>query len=390
VIGGVLKRLGIYVHIPFCTKKCNYCDFYSLASSEDEKKAYIEALKREIREASKKVSDEYRVYTIYFGGGTPSIIKADYIKEILEEIRLGFRLYKDDFYPEITIECNPKTVDMEKLLVYKEAGINRISLGLQSTNDDELRLLGRIHTYEDFLYSYDMVRESGFTNVNIDLMSAIPNQKISTYEKSLDELIKLNPEHISSYSLIIEEGTNFYQKYADNAPFVKDLPSEVEDRAMYELTLERLKEAGYKRYEISNYAKDGYFSRHNTSYWERVPYLGFGVGASSLFEGERYDNVANLKEYIKNAGISDVRQNNTKLSLKDEMSEFMFLGLRLIDGISKQAFTKKFTFTVEEIFGDVVKKHINNELLIDNGDFLKLSDRGLDISNYVLSDFLLD
>ena len=385
-----MKRLGIYVHIPFCAKKCNYCDFYSLASSEDEKIAYIEALKSEIREASKKVSDEYRVYTIYFGGGTPSIIKAYYIKEILEEIRLGFRLYKDDFYPEITIECNPKTVDMEKLLMYKEAGINRISLGLQSANNDELKLLGRIHTFEDFLDSYDMVRKSGFTNVNIDLMSAIPNQKISIYERSLDELIKLNPEHISSYSLIIEEGTPFYKKYAEKAPFVKDLPSEDEDRAMYELTLTRLAKAGYKRYEISNYAKDGYYSRHNTSYWERVPYLGFGVGASSLFEGERYDNVANLKEYIKNAGISDVRQNITKLSLKDEMSEFMFLGLRLIDGISKQVFTKKFTFTVEEIFGDVVKKHINNELLIDYGDFLKLSDRGLDISNYVLSDFLLD
>lgn len=385
-----MKRLGIYVHIPFCAKKCDYCDFYSLASSEDEKKAYIEALKREIREASKKVSDEYRVYTIYFGGGTPSIIKADYIKEILEEIRLGFRLYKDDFNPEITIECNPKTVDMEKLLVYKEAGINRISLGLQSTNDDELRLLGRIHTYEDFLDSYDMVRKLGFTNVNIDLMSAIPKQKISAYEKSLDELIRLNPEHISSYSLIIEEGTDFYQKYAENAPFVKDLPSEEEDRAMYELTLERLKEAGYKRYEISNYAKEGYYSRHNTSYWERVPYLGFGVGASSLFEDERYDNVANLKEYIKNAGVSDIRKNITKLSIKDEMSEFMFLGLRLTDGISKQMFTKKFTFTVEEIFGDVIKKHINNKLLVDDGRFLKLSDRGLDISNYVLSDFLLD
>ena len=385
-----MKRLGIYVHIPFCAKKCNYCDFYSLASSEDEKKAYIEALKRDIREASKKVSDEYRVYTIYFGGGTPSIIKADYIKEILEEIRLGFRLCKDDFYPEITIECNPKTVDMEKLFVYKEAGINRISLGLQSTNDDELRLLGRIHTYEDFLHSYDMVRKSCFTNVNIDLMSAIPKQKITTYERSLDELIKLNPEHISSYSLIIEEGTNFYKKYSENAPLVMDLPSEDEDRAMYELTSFRLAEAGYKRYEISNYAKDGYFSRHNTSYWERVPYLGFGVGASSLFEGERYDNVANLKEYIKNAGISDVRQNITKLSLKDEMSEFMFLGLRLTDGVSKTAFSQNFTFTVEEIFGDFVKKHINNELLIDNGDFLKLSDRGLDISNYVLSDFLLD
>ena len=385
-----MKRLGIYVHIPFCAKKCDYCDFYSLVSSEDEKKAYIEALKREIREASKKVSDEYRVYTIYFGGGTPSIIKADYIKEILEEIRLGFRLYKDDFYPEITIECNPKTVDMEKLLMYKEAGINRISLGLQSANNDELKLLGRIHTFEDFLDSYDMVRKSGFTNVNIDLMSAIPNQKISIYERSLDELIKLNPEHISSYSLIIEEGTPFYKKYAEKAPFVKDLPSEDEDRAMYELTLERLKEAGYKRYEISNYAKDGYCSRHNTSYWERVPYLGFGVGASSLFENERYDNVGNLKEYIKNAGVSDIRKNITKLSIKDEMSEFMFLGLRLTDGISKRMFTKKFTFTVEEIFGDVLKKHINNELLIDNGAFLKLSDRGLDISNYVLSDFLLD
>lgn len=390
MIGGVLKRLGIYVHIPFCAKKCNYCDFYSLASGEDEKKAYVEALKREIKETSKKISGEYAVYTVYLGGGTPSIIKADYIKEILDEIRFGFKLYEDDFYPEITIECNPKTVDMEKLLVYKEIGINRISLGLQSTNDDELRLLGRIHTYEDFLYSYDMVRKSGFTNVNIDLMSAIPKQKISTYERSLDELIKLNPEHISSYSLIIEEGTNFYQKYADNAPFVKDLPSEEEDRAMYELTLERLKEAGYKRYEISNYAKEGCYSRHNTSYWERVPYLGFGVGASSLFEDERYDNVANLKEYIKNAGVSDIRKNITKLSIKDEMSEFMFLGLRLTDGISKRMFTKKFTFTVEEIFGDVLKKHINNELLIDNGDFLKLSDRGLDISNYVLSDFLLD
>lgn len=385
-----MKRLGIYVHIPFCAKKCDYCDFYSLASSEDEKKAYIEALKREIREASKKVSDEYRVYTIYFGGGTPSIIKADYIKEILDEIRSGFKLYEDGFFPEITIECNPKTVDMEKLLVYKEAGINRISLGLQSTDDDELRLLGRIHTYEDFLDSYDMVRKSCFTNVNIDLMSAIPKQKITTYERSLDELIKLNPEHISSYSLIIEEGTNFYKKYSENAPLVMDLPSEDEDRAMYELTAAKLKEAGYKRYEISNYAKKGYHSRHNTSYWERIPYLGFGVGASSLFDNERYDNVGNLKDYIKSAGISDIRRNITKLSLEDEMSEFMFLGLRLTDGVSKVNFSQSFTFTVEEIFGDVIKKHINNKLLVDDGEFLKLSDRGLDISNYVLSDFLLD
>ena len=198
-----MKRLGIYVHIPFCAKKCNYCDFYSLASGETEKKSYIEALKREILEVSKKVGDDYEVYTIYFGGGTPSIIKADYIKELLDVIRSQFRLYKDDFYPEITLECNPKTLNMEKLSIYKEVGINRISLGLQSVDNDELKLLGRIHSYEDFLESYEMARKSGFNNINVDLMSAIPKQKLKTYEKSLDEILKLNPEHISSYSLII-------------------------------------------------------------------------------------------------------------------------------------------------------------------------------------------
>jgi len=385
-----LKRLGIYVHIPFCAKKCNYCDFYSLASDEDEKKNYIEALKREIKEVAKKVSTDYEVYTIYFGGGTPSIIKADYIKEVLDVIMSHFRLYEDDFYPEITIECNPKTVDMDKLSIYKEAGINRISLGLQSTDNDELKLLGRIHTYEDFLESYELVRKSGFKNVNIDLMSAIPNQKTETYKKSLNEIIRLNPEHISSYSLIIEEGTPFFKKYSEDAPLFKDLPSEDEDREMYVLTAEKLGKAGYERYEISNYAKPGFYSRHNTSYWDRVPYLGFGVGASSFFEDERYKNMANLKEYIKKAGTEDIREEITKLSLNDAMSEFMFLGLRKIVGISKSEFKSNFTFYVEEIFGENIKKYINNKLLIDNGEFLRLSDRGLDISNYVISDFLLD
>ena len=385
MIGGVFKRLGIYVHIPFCAKKCNYCDFYSLASGEDEKKAYVEALKREIREVSKNVNDEYRVYTIYFGGGTPSIIKAEYIKEILDEIRSGFKLYEDDFFPEITIECNPKTVDMEKLSIYREADINRISLGLQSTDNDELKLLGRIHTYEDFLESYEMVRKSGFKNVNIDLMSAIPNQKIKTYEKSLNEIIRLNPEHISSYSLIIEEGTPFFKKYSENAPLFKDLPSEDEDRKMYTLTSEKLGKAGYERYEISNYAKKGFYSRHNTSYWDRVPYLGFGVGASSFFEDERYKNKANLKEYIEKAGKEDIREEITKLSLNDAMSEFMFLGLRKTAGVSKNEFKKNFTFSVEKIFGKIIEKHVKNKLLLDDGEFLRLTDRGLDISNYVIS-----
>ena len=385
-----MKRLGIYVHIPFCAKKCNYCDFYSLASGEDEKKNYIEALKREIKEVAKKVSTDYEVYTIYFGGGTPSIIKADYIKEVLDVIMSHFKLYKDDFYPEITIECNPKTVDTEKLSIYREGGINRISLGLQSTDNDELKLLGRIHTYEDFLESYDMVKSTGFKNVNIDLMSAIPNQKIKTYGKSLNEIIRLGPEHISSYSLIIEEGTPFFKKYSENAPLFSDLPSEDEDREMYALTSEKFSKAGYERYEISNYAKEGFYSRHNTSYWDRVPYLGFGVGASSFFGNERYKNMANLKEYIKKAGKEDIREEITKLSLNDAMSEFMFLGLRKTEGISKTKFMNNFTFCVEDIFGKTIKKYINNKLLIDNGEFLRLSDRGLDISNYVISDFLLD
>ena len=378
------------MHIPFCVRKCDYCDFYSLASGEDEKKSYIEALKREIKEVSKNVSADYQVYTIYFGGGTPSIIKADYIKEILDVIKSHFKLYKDDFYPEITIECNPKTVDIEKLAIYKEAEINRISLGLQSTDNDELKLLGRIHTYEDFLESYEIVRKSGFKNVNIDLMSAIPNQKIKTYEKSLNEIIKLNPEHISSYSLIIEEGTPFFKKYAENAPLFEDLPSEDEDRKMYALTSEKLGKAGYKRYEISNYTKKGFYSRHNTSYWDRVPYLGFGVGASSFFENERYTNIINLKDYIKKAGIEDIREEITKLTLNDAMSEFMFLGLRKTAGVSKSEFIDNFTFNVENIFGEIIEKHIKNKLLIDNEGFLRLSERGLDISNYVISDFLLD
>nr|WP_315104259.1 radical SAM family heme chaperone HemW [uncultured Catonella sp.] len=385
-----MKRIGIYVHIPFCVRKCDYCDFYSLASGEDEKKSYIEALKREIKEVSKNVSADCEVYTIYFGGGTPSIIKADYIKEILDVIKSHFKLYKDDFYPEITIECNPKTVDIEKLAIYKEAEINRISLGLQSTDNDELKLLGRIHTYEDFLESYEIVRKSGFKNVNIDLMSAIPNQKIKTYEKSLNEIIKLNPEHISSYSLIIEEGTPFFKKYAENAPLFEDLPSEDEDRKMYVLTSEKLGKAGYKRYEISNYTKKGFYSRHNTSYWDRVPYLGFGVGASSFFENERYTNIINLKDYIKKAGIEDIREEITKLTLNDAMSEFMFLGLRKTAGVSKSEFIDNFTFNVENIFGEIIEKHIKNKLLIDNEGFLRLSERGLDISNYVISDFLLD
>lgn len=384
-----MKKLGIYIHIPFCIKKCNYCDFYSISTNEDGKRAYVEALKKEVEYMAKK-SENYEVYTIYFGGGTPSILSATYISEILELIIKNFKVHREGAYPEITIECNPKTVDEGKLQIYKKSGINRISIGLQSTNDEELKLLGRIHNYKDFLESYDLTRKVGFNNVNIDIISAVPEQTLEGYEKSLDRVIALNPEHISSYSLIIEEGTPFFEKYSENAPFYKDLPDENVERAMYELTVSKLLESGYDRYEISNYAKKGFISRHNTAYWNRTEYLGLGVGASSFFKGKRYKNISNVKEYIKRiSGKNDIRENIKKLTLNESMEEFMFLGLRLTDGIKKECFKNNFNKNIEEIYGDIISKHINNGLLIDTGEHLKLSEKGFDVSNYVLCDFLI-
>ncbi len=383
------KRLGIYIHLPFCARKCNYCDFYSVVSGEEEKKAYIKALKREIEERVEYLSCDHRVYTVYFGGGTPSILKGSYIAELLETVRKNFKLHTDDFYPEITIECNPATLDKEKLLIYKNAGINRLSLGLQSTENSELRLLGRIHSYEDFLRSYELVREAGFSNVNIDLISALPKQSVFSYEKSLDRVVKLNPEHISSYSLIVEEGTPFFERYSENAPFFKDLPCEEVERQMYEMTVRKLSAAGYHRYEISNYSKNNLHSRHNISYWERVPYLGFGAAASSFFENERYKNTANIREYI--GGIDsgrDVREEKVSLSLTESMAEFMFLGLRCTNGIKKNRFFSEFGKNLEEVYGKEIKKHIKNGLLIEDNNIIRLSDRGLDLSNYVLCDFV--
>ena len=343
------KSLELYVHIPFCVRKCEYCDFLSAPAGADTQQEYVRNLLLEIEQKGVHCTD-YEVITIFFGGGTPSILKAGWIADILDAIHRNFKVRKD---AEITIECNPGTLTFEKLSIYKSAGINRISVGLQSASDAELRELGRIHTYEDFLKSYDLIRKKGFSNINIDLMAALPGQTLKSYEQTLRRVLALKPEHISAYSLIIEEGTPFYEKYeADELLREKGekpqmLPSEETERLMYERTKELLLAHGYERYEISNYARRGYACRHNIGYWRRENYLGFGLGSASLLENERFHNTTDLTDYL---GGDYLAYEQEKLDKKSQMEEFMFLGLRMTDGISTECFRQTFGLTVELVY----------------------------------------
>lgn len=386
-----MKRLGIYVHIPFCIKKCGYCDFYSVGADEERKKEYIEALIKEIEGEDSKKYKEFAVKTIYFGGGTPSLLPAEFLGEVLKTIRQNFQLSEEEGYPEITVECNPEAIEYEKLLFYKEMGVNRISIGLQSANDEELKLLGRVHSYEKFLESHALVRKAGFQNVNVDVMSGLPTQTMESYRKTVEEVIRLNPEHIASYSLILEEGTPFFKKYSEGEKMARLLPNEEVEREMYYFTDKRLKEAGYERYEISNYAKKGYASRHNSSYWERIPYLGFGVAAASQFEKKRWVNVANLKEYIVRIEEGQsVKTEEIELSRENEIEETMFLGLRMSAGVEKERFFRNFRKDIYEVYPDVLKKQIQNDFLEDRDGFIRLTEKGIDVSNQILCEFLLD
>lgn len=375
-----MKSLELYIHIPFCVKKCAYCDFLSGPSDEKSRENYIELLCDEIK-ASKGRVEAYEVSTIFFGGGTPSILRGDQIEKIMDEIRKAFELADD---VEITVEMNPGTVTEEKLVAYKKAGINRLSIGLQSVHDEELRLLGRIHTFEEFLYSYELARKVGFKNINIDLISAIPGQTVESWEESLRTVIALKPEHISAYSLIIEEGTPFYEKYGGSAG-ENLLPTEDEEREIYWRTKKILKEAGYERYEISNYAKPGYECRHNVGYWERTPYLGFGIGAASLYEETRHANPSDLKVYSE---CLSEKFRAERLSVEEQMEEFMFLGLRMMKGISKEKFAAEFRVDIEEVYGTQIEKLKSLELLEENGDRIYLTEKGIDVSNAVFVEFM--
>ena len=375
-----MRLLELYIHVPFCVKKCAYCDFLSGPSDEKSRERYVELLCEEIQVCRGKV-EEYQVSTVFFGGGTPSVLQGEQIKRIMETLRKVFVFETD---AEISMEMNPGTVTSEKLVAYREAGINRLSIGLQSVQDEELKLLGRIHTYDEFLHSYELARKAGFENINIDLISAIPGQTVSSWAETLKTIVELEPEHISAYSLIIEEGTPFFEKYGEG--FGQEmLPSEDEEREMYRQTKQILHEAGYERYEISNYAKEGRECRHNIGYWERAPYLGFGIGAASLFEETRSANPSNIEEYRTSF---EKKFQAEKLSVEEQIEEFMFLGLRMMKGISKQKFAEAFGKEIEEIYGKQIERLKKAELLEENDDRIYLTEKGIDISNSVFVEFM--
>ena len=381
------KDLELYIHIPFCVKKCDYCDFLSFPAEEKMQEDYVEALLKELVFYGTKYKDR-RITTIFIGGGTPSWLRADRILKIMETVRQNFSVDRD---AEITIECNPGTVTDHKFEVYKETGINRLSIGLQSAHNEELKRLGRIHTYEQFLKTYDMARKHGFSNVNIDLMSCLPGQTSLTFADTLKKVIQLKPEHISAYSLIIEEGTPFYQKYEEDAirqekgEPTQFLPSEEEEYQTTKMTQRILKEAGYHWYEISNFAKPGYECRHNIGYWKRADYLGVGIGAASLIDNVRYSNTRDIYQYLKESSRHETAE---KLSKEEQMEEFMFLGLRMPEGISRTEFEQNFHTTIEAVYGDVLRTLQQEEMLIKKEGRILLTEKGMDLNNYVIGQFV--
>lgn len=378
------KELELYLHIPFCVSKCKYCDFLSAPSGEEQRQIYVERLCRRIRYWSDVIHNYgYEIVSIFVGGGTPSILTEAQITQVFEAVHESFPIRED---AEITLEMNPGTDVKDKLPVYCELGINRLSMGLQSADNEELKCLGRIHTYEDFRQVYQWAREAGFTNINVDLMSAIPGQTLESYEDTLRKVADLEPEHISAYSLIIEEGTPFYERYGEGR-HAEELPDEDIERQMYVRTGEILEDYGYHRYEISNYAKDGYECRHNLGYWDRKEYLGLGAGASSLMDHIRWKEPDHIGP--STGLVLEEREDFTRLRRKDEMEEFMFLGLRKINGVSEHDFYKSFRVSMDEIYKDSIENLIKEGLLVREEDRIRLTDRGIDLSNYALSQFLL-
>lgn len=374
------KELELYLHIPFCIRKCQYCDFLSGSADEASQKRYVDALCREL-EGAQEMAKDYAVTSIYFGGGTPSLLPGEWMEQVMETITKGYQICRD---AEISMEANPGTLTAENLFRYRQAGINRISLGCQSADDRELKLLGRIHTWEEFLESYQMVREAGFTNVNVDLMSGLPEQTLERWENSLRKIAELEPEHISAYSLIVEEGTPFAKKELI-------LPDEETERKMYEETAAILQTYGYQQYEISNYAKEGKECQHNIGYWTRKNYLGFGVGSASLFENQRFSNTTDRTYYETwSADPEKIRENQEILDRQEQMEEYMILGLRMLDGVGKKEFEEIFGVSIEKPYGNVLEKYRKLNLMELTNERVKLTREGISVSNPILADFLLD
>ena len=383
------KELELYIHIPFCVRKCSYCDFLSAPATEQTREAYMAALFAEIGGRAKDYSDR-TVTSIFIGGGTPSLLSGEQIGQLMDRIREQFAMAQD---AEITMEVNPGTASAEKLRNFYTAGINRLSIGMQSAQAEELKNLGRIHDFEGFCQVYREAVEAGFTNINVDVMSGLPGQTLASYRDTLEKVLHLEPmpQHISAYSLIVEEGTPFAAMAARGE---LPLPEEETERAMYEETIEVLAKYGFHRYEISNYARDGYECRHNVGYWIRRDYLGFGIGAASLIDNVRFQNEKSLGAYL--AHPLESREEEQALTVQDRMEETMFLGLRLTRGVSCVDFAEQYGRTVEEVYGEVIARNVADGLLTvterkenqKKDRFLALTKRGLDLSNYVMAQFL--
>ena len=378
------KELGLYVHIPFCVKKCGYCDFLSWCGTSEEKETYVQALLKEI-ESYREFARGYRVSTVFVGGGTPSVLEAGQMEGVLGNIQEVFELEKK---PEITLEMNPGTVTEEKLQCYKENGVNRLSIGLQSVKNEKLEVLGRIHSYEEFLESYELARKAGFTNISVDLISSIPGQKLEEWKEELAALSALSPEHISVYQLIIEAETPFYEKYAEHEEL---LPDEEESREIYLWTGSFLKEQGYEQNKIPNNEKPGKESRHNLKYWERGDYLGLGLGAASMVRNIRMSNTKDMKTYLERCGQpKTMREDVQFLEEARQMEEFMFLGLRKTRGVSRKEFRRIFGQEMDMVYEKALHKCLENGMLKEHKDRVYLSEEGVLLSNAVLSEFLFD
>lgn len=370
-----MKELGIYVHIPFCKQKCNYCDFISYANKNELVEKYTEALKQEIKE---KADKEYQISTIYIGGGTPSYIESKHIIEILETIKQNYNICEN---AEITIEVNPGTANKEKLENYAKMGVNRISIGLQTCNNNLLKMIGRIHNYEEFLDTYKIIKEVGIKNINVDLMIGLPNQTLEDVKDSLGKIISLSPQHISVYSLIVEEGTVIERKIENGE---LKLPDEKLERKEYWQVKKTLEKNGYIHYEISNFAKDGYESKHNMNCWEQKEYLGFGVAAHSYMNGKRFSNVETIEEYLqKGEHIIHEIQN-----IDEQKKEYMLLGLRKIDGVKISNFKNKFGTNPIMDFKNELNKLVKEKLIEVDLNEIKLTKQGMDLANIVWEEFV--
>lgn len=410
---GPFRTLGLYIHIPFCVRKCRYCDFLSAPSSKEQRACYLESLIHQIQVFGVRLKGRYLVDSIFIGGGTPSLLEANQVNDLLNAVGCAFSLAKD---AEITMECNPGTVDEQTLGAFYRAGINRLSIGLQSSDDEELALLGRIHTWEDFLSTFQAARKVGFSNINIDVMGALPGQSVESYEKTLKRVLALGPEHISAYSLIIEEGTPFFEEYGENkAPKTcggcrqrKELPSEDEVVRMDELTWVLLDQAGFEHYEISNYALPGKQCRHNVKYWHCEEYLGVGTGAASYMRADcglvsdktgqscknfmRFKMITDTEEFCQTDWLNPTALaasflECSVLSEKEEMEEMAFLGLRTKEGVRLKDFSERFGRSFFDVYGEVITRYTQMGMMRTDEEHAALTEKGIEVANWIMADF---